>query len=194
MRYDVSCERFCTEGQLSSDLQVDPIVLAGQRKAEISEEIAKLRADRWGYCCLDSQANIVVTNKIAFDINYEKELAAMQELARLIDMFNKLNPLFEEIQNKFTMIKSPSLTGIQQLRHSSVMKITTLISRTKQELAYRSGIQSKGKALDEILKDPIFIQIKETNEKYIEIENAKIKEYDFYIARIMAILEGKDGE
>lgn len=84
----------------------------------------------------------------------------MQELARLINIFNKLNPLFDEIQTKYKFLRSPTLTGVQQLRKESVNTINTLVSRIKSEVQYRTGIQSRGKSLDDVLKDPAFIAMK----------------------------------
>lgn len=76
MRYEINCERFCTEGNLNGDLLADPVILAGRRKAEIAENIEKLRSERWGFCTVTIEKNnpkISITNKIALEISCENE-------------------------------------------------------------------------------------------------------------------------
>lgn len=192
MRFDINCERFCTEGKLNEGLLADPVILAGQRKAEIAENIEKLRSERWAYCTIIIEGKkpaIKVTDQIALERNIENEQQEMQELARLIKIFNQLNPLFEEIQGKYPRLRSPTLTGLQQLRSDSIDSINNFMRRVKSELQTRAGNQSKGKSLDEVLKDPQFVQFKTDHDNYIKLEEAKIKEFDNYIVTVKNILK-----
>lgn len=193
MRYDGTCERFCTEGRLQGDLLTDPVILAGQRKAEIAENIEKLRSQRWSYCTIvvdGKMPAIKVTNQIALESNIENEQQEMQKLARLIKIFNQLNPLYEEIQGKYPKLRSPTLTGLQQLRSDSIDSINNFMRRVKSEIQTRTVIQSNGKSLDDVLKDQQFLQFKEDHDKYIKLEETKIKEFDNYIATVKNILKG----
>ena len=116
MRYEGNCEKFCTEGKLTGELWEDPIVMAGQRKAEIADEINKLRKGRFDYCTIVMDGKnpaIKVTDQIQFEGNIENEQNLMTELASLIKIFNQLNPLFGEIQTKYKFLRSPTLTGVR---------------------------------------------------------------------------------
>lgn len=193
MRYNGSCELFCTDGKLTGDLLDDPIVIAGQKRADIAENINRLRSQRWAYCAIIIEGEkpaIKVTDRSALESNIENEQKEMQELANLIKIFNQLNPLFEEIQGKYPRLRSPTLTGLNQLRLDSIDSINNFMRRVKSEIQTRTGIQSKGKSLDEVLNDPQFLQFKKEHDNYIKIEEAKIKEFDNYIATVKNILNG----
>ena len=64
------------------------------------------------------------------------------------------------------------------------------MSRIKSEVQYRTGIQSRGKSLDDVLSDPAFMSMKKENDERIKQEEANLKQIDFYIATIKNILNG----
>lgn len=198
MRYDLSCEKFCIDDKkLDSDLLGDPVVEAAQERAAIAARVSELRKQRWGYCALTldgDQAKIVISDQAAFSANCKDEVAELQELQRLNAMFQKLNPLFAEVQKEYPFIMSPTLTGLQQLKKDSIKTIDNLNRRIKNKAASicDSEILSKGMTLADVLKRPEFIKMKEENEKYIEAEKEKLQAYDSYIHQVKQILKGEE--
>jgi hypothetical protein len=198
MRYNLSCEQYAIDAKLNSDLLQDPVVLAGRERAEIAARVAELQKRRWNFCSPTlnggDQAKIVIIDQAAFDANCKDEVAEVQELQKLNAIFQKLNPLFAEVQKKYSFILSPTLTGLQQLKKSSIEKAETFKRRIKDKVAQicDSEILSKGKSLDEILLRPDVIAMQKENNEYIKIEEAKIKDYDHYINQIKQILKGDD--
>ncbi|MGB5099391.1 MAG: hypothetical protein WBN94_02175 [Methanothrix sp.] len=192
MRYEDSCEVYNTGIPLDN---TDPIVELAHAKAEIAESINQLRKDRWGFVCLqlDNNENAVlkVTNKIGFQISEESEADLMNDLADYNKKFNLLNPLFVEIQSKFNRIPSPNRNGLGHLRAECIGKIEKYRSRIKSELSYRTGLQSKGQNLDEILANPQFKKFKEEYEQYIRDEEAKLNQLNYYVAEINKIVGGE---
>ena len=197
VRFDTNCERFCLDnGKLHGDILGDPVVEAAQEMAEITSRVVELRSQRWGYCSLvpeGDQAKIVIIDQAAFSANSKDEVAEMQELQKLNVIFQKLNPLFAEVQKKYPFILSPTLTGLRQLNKDSIEKAETFKRRIKDKVASicDSEILSKGKSLDEILLRPDVIAMQKENNEYIKIEETKIKEVENYIIIVKNILDGE---
>ncbi|MCX6678987.1 MAG: hypothetical protein NTX42_01285 [Methanothrix sp.] len=194
MRFEESCENYAINAA-DDGFETDPVISAGKEKAEIVEKVNELRSQRWGFCSLapdNGSAKIVICDKIAFETSVNNELSEMQNLARLNSIFNKLNPLFHEVQLKYPALISPTLSGIEHMRSESIHKINTFMSRVKNEVAYRSGLQSKGQTLDQVLANPQFKKFKEDHEKYILAEEAKIKQLDFYSNQVKSIIQGDE--
>jgi hypothetical protein len=195
VRYNGSCEEYCIGAAINSD-EPDPVVLAGQEKASIIGNVEELRRQRWCFCSVtmkNTQPEIVITNKIAFEISCENEAEQLKRLAELIQIFNKLNPLFEEVAAKFPYLKEPTLTGLDQLRNESITKINKYIERIKHEIQFKTGLaSSKGRTLDEVMANPNFQKMKNETEGYIKIEEDKLKLINYYISEVKKALRGGD--
>jgi hypothetical protein len=191
VRYNGSCEEYCI-GAADSE---DEVIIAGKEKADIMGKVDELRRQRWGFCTVTMKGKlpeIVVTNQIALEISCENEAEQLKRLAELIQVFNKLNPLFEEVASKFPYLKEPTLKGLEILRTTSINQINKYIERIKREVQFKSEhISSKGRSLDDVLADPNFIKMKKENENYIKIEEDKLKQINYYISEVKKALRGE---
>jgi hypothetical protein len=192
VRYtEKTCEAYCINAALNSD-EPDLVVLVAQEKAGIAEAISEIRKKRWEYVSValkDKHPEIIITDSIEFEFNIEQEADQMKRLGELIAILNKLNPLFDEIANKFPYLSQPTLKGLEILRTSSISQISKYVTRIKNEVAFRTGLaSSKGKTLDQVLEDVNFKKCKAENEGYIKAEEAKLKEINYYISQVKNIL------
>ena len=191
VRYNGNCEEFCIGAAINSE-EPDIVVLAVQEKASIMGSVEELRRQRWGFCSVTMKGNqpeIAITNRIALEISCENEAEQLKRLADIIQVFNKLNPLFEEVAAKFPYLSQPTLKGLEILRNSSINQINKYITRIKNEVQFKTGLaSSKGKTLDQVLDDINFKKCKAENEGYIKAEEAKLKEINYYISQVKNIL------
>lgn len=189
MNYNCSCEKFC---ETSNEL-TDPVVFAGNKKSELETDIKDLRIRRWNFAVLNLDKNGKPVVKIVDDKNFEasckEEADKLKELSEYIEMFNSLNIIFEEVQKKYPRLKSPTLAGLQNLRHDCNDDILTFEGRVKNDLANRlMKYRSTGKTADDITNDPAYLATKNEYDEIIKQTQLKVTEINNYISQVKEIV------
>lgn len=186
-----TCEKYCEK---SSELS-DPVVLLGSEKTELKADINNLRNKRWALATLQLDKNskpvVKIIDEKSFEASCKEEADKLKKLSEYVMMFNNLNTLFEEIQKKHPRIKSPTLAGLKDLRHSYSNDILTYEGRIKNALVNKlTGYRTTGKTADQIITDQAFVATKAEYEELIKQTQAKLAEINNYINQVKKIVEG----
>jgi len=190
-RFVGTCEEWNSKNAIDDE---DAINNAAKEMQEIKDKISSERRSRFGFCTIAlvcDKPEVVICDKVSFEKSISTEDASTKNLQKYIAIFNVLNPLFIDVQKEFPRLSNPTLKGLQLVRQELGMQKIKFENRLKNEFSAKLSSGSKGRTVDEMLKDPGFLEMKKTTNGYIKTIDVKITKCNEFINIINKLFEGE---